>query len=503
VEQQTDKYYCKISGLTVPETAGYEQVHSDINRCIDIIPGLTGKLEEYFADMDKRKNYFLNSMELLILHLKDVYAGYLEIEADSILNSVKNDPGFTLARKLMKPFISNIHSLSIAMQKAQNLGKDGTDEVGSKIESHADMAKNASTVGSLINSGEYEKARKMISQITEYTEHKAEVTMFKLLDLITSGKYGEAESVANVLKEKHVEAINQFVGIDLSKKILAVDDMPEMLSFITNALKTHYKVFAVTSGAAAVKVMDVQKPDLFILDIDMPQMNGFQLAEIIRGKPEFVNTPIIFLTGNSSRECVVKATQAGGNEFIVKPTSHENLLTKVGKFVNKTGLVEHYHRMLEKYERDELTGLYGDNKFRDFIKGIESRTQSVGVIFLDVNDLKKYNDTVGHYAGDLLIQKAAESISAASASKENIQAFRNGGDEFVVVMPNCVESDIDAFLSNWREKLAELNTKDDGIHCSISAGAAFGTGQYCMSDLLKLADERMYEEKRSSKLQNK
>ncbi|MCL2690302.1 MAG: diguanylate cyclase [Chitinispirillia bacterium] len=495
-QQQQDRYYDKISGLSVPESSCFNQIDSEINRFIDTVPNLMGKLEESFSGLDRNLDSFLSDMELLVLLMRNVHAQYLEIEAESILNSVKNDPEYTLARKLMKQFVSDILSLSIAMQKAQNsIKKDENEEVINEIiESHADIAKNASMVGSLINSGEYEKAQKMI---TGMTEDKTEVMMFRLLDLITSGKYGEAESVANVLKEKHVEAINQFVGVDLSKKILAVDDMPEMLSFINNALKKHYKVFAVPSAKTAVKVMDVQKPDLFILDIDMPEMNGFQLAEIIRGKPEFANAPIIFLTGNSSRDCVVKAMAAGGNEFIVKPTTHENLLTKTGKFINKTGLVDHYHRMLEKYERDELTGLYGNNKFRDFIKDIESRASSVGVIFLDVNDLKKYNDTAGHHAGDLLIQKAADSIMAAS--NENIHAFRNGGDEFVVVMPNCAESDISNFMDDWRKKLAELNTKDDGIHCSVSAGSAFGAGKYSMSDLLKLADERMYEDKRSTK----
>ena len=494
MENKGGNYYHKIHGLCVPKTSVYEQVDSDINRFIDTVPVLIGKLEENFSVMDKNSGDFLNNMESLYQLLKDVHARYLAIEAEGILNSVKNDPEFTLARKLMKQFVSDVLSLSIAMQKAQNPVKEESDDISLQIDNIANVAKNASMVGSLIQGGEYEKAKNLI---TGMTEHKTEIMMFRLLDLITSGNYGEAESVANVLKEKHVEAINQFVGVDLSKKILAVDDMPEMLSFISNALKKHYKVFAVPSAKTAVKVMDIQKPDLFILDIDMPEMNGYELAGIIRGKAEFANTPIIFLTGNSSRECVVKAMAAGGNEFIVKPTSHENLLTKAGKFINKTGLVEHYHRMLEKYERDELTGLYGNNKFRDFIKGIESRASSVGVIFLDVNDLKKYNDTIGHHAGDLLIQKAAESISAAS--KENIHAFRNGGDEFVVVIPNCAESDIAAFLTDWREKLEALNAKNDGIHCSISAGSAFGDGQYSMSDLLKLADERMYEEKRSMK----
>jgi len=161
-----------------------------------------------------------------------------------------------------------------------------------------------------------------------------------------------------------------------------------------------------------------------------------------------------------------------------------------------TDYVSYYQRMLERLERDTLTGLYGNNKFIDFKKEAESRDGNIGVIFFDVNGLKTINDTQGHKAGDTLIQKAAESIMITFGRSH---AFRTGGDEFVVILFNCTQEHIDRLLSKWREELAKLNDKDDGIHCSISAGFAIGEGKYSLDAAIKLADTRMYEEKRRMK----
>jgi two-component system sensor histidine kinase/response regulator len=111
--------------------------------------------------------------------------------------------------------------------------------------------------------------------------------------------------------------------------------MPEILSFVNNALKEFYKIIAVPDGATALEVIAQQKPNLFLFDIDMPDMDGFELAERIKAMPEHANTPLIFLTGNSSREYISKATSLGCNDFLVKPVSHEHLLTKVGKYLNE------------------------------------------------------------------------------------------------------------------------------------------------------------------------
>ncbi|MCL2633674.1 MAG: GGDEF domain-containing protein [Oscillospiraceae bacterium] len=157
------------------------------------------------------------------------------------------------------------------------------------------------------------------------------------------------------------------------------------------------------------------------------------------------------------------------------------------------GLVEYYKRLLERFELDTLTGLPGSNKYHSFIAELKNRASTVGIIFYDVNDLKYYNDNKGHHAGDLLLQKAAESLMNISGG--NIHSFRLGGDEFVTIITNCTEQDIDAVMVKWREGLAVLNSADDGIHCSISAGTAYGSQDYSVEDVLKIADERMYANK--------
>lgn len=162
-----------------------------------------------------------------------------------------------------------------------------------------------------------------------------------------------------------------------------------------------------------------------------------------------------------------------------------------------TDMVAYYQRLLERYELDALTGLSGSTKFHDFLADIESRAASIGVIFFDVNDLKSTNDTKGHQAGDLLIQKAAESILLTSG--RNVSAFRAGGDEFAVLLTDCEEGDIETFLSKWRENLAKLNAANDDILCSVAVGAAYGTNGYRLGDVMRLADERMYAEKNKMK----
>jgi CheY-like chemotaxis protein len=235
-----------------------------------------------------------------------------------------------LAHKLLKPFISALLSLSIEMQKAQNLSHE--ENIVSEAETHADMANNLSAAGDLIVDNEYEKAQHFIE---EMGESNSPDMFMNILNLLSDKKYEEAADLVNALREKHVESISRLTETDLSKKVLAVDDRPEILSFVTGTLKNHYKVYGATSGEKALKVLEAQKCDLFILDIDMPGMNGYELAETLRKSDDYAKTPIIFLTGNSSRDRIMKAIEVGGNDFIVKPANYETLLAKASKFLNK------------------------------------------------------------------------------------------------------------------------------------------------------------------------
>jgi len=159
---------------------------------------------------------------------------------------------------------------------------------------------------------------------------------------------------------------------------------------------------------------------------------------------------------------------------------------------------DYYRRLLKKLELDSLTGLPGSNKYHEFIAELTARpAKSIGFIVFDVNDLKRYNDTMGHHVGDLLLQKAAESFHAIT--DVSVRVFRTGGDEFVAVVLECTEGGISEIIAKWREKLKELNASGSGIRCSIAHGVAFGAGEYTLAGVMKLADERMYAEKRRMK----
>ncbi len=160
---------------------------------------------------------------------------------------------------------------------------------------------------------------------------------------------------------------------------------------------------------------------------------------------------------------------------------------------------DYYRRLLKKLELDSLTGLPGSNKYHELISELTTRpAKSVGIIMFDVNDLKHCNDTLGHHAGDMLLQRAAESFHAVTG--EGVRIFRTGGDEFVAVMPNCAESDMDAVVAKWQEALDGLNASVAGpLRCTIAHGTAFGEGEYALAEVMKFADERMYGEKRRMK----
>lgn len=107
------------------------------------------------------------------------------------------------------------------------------------------------------------------------------------------------------------------------------------------------------------------------------------------------------------------------------------------------------------------------------------------------------NDLFGHEAGDKLIIKSADSIRKVINNK--VHGFRMGGDEFLMVAENVTRKETDTIKKRWEEELARLNTADDGINCVIALGVAYGEKGYDYAALLKLADERMYEDKKSKK----
>jgi len=330
MEDRIIRYYHRIPGLWVENSVKHEEIVSAINKFIDTVPQLTEAIEDTFLVFETQEILFIDAMNSMLKLLQNVSATGLESDAQRIIDCIADKSKLPLVGKMLKPFVTDVLSLSVRMQKAQNAGGNASAFV-SQIEIDADMARNIQTVCNLMDDDDYKKARGMIEMLAE--RDAEEPSYFKIMNLISAKKFAEAKKAANELKEKYINAVDTLAGSNLSKKILAVDDMPEILSFVNSALKNYYKIVAVTSAKAALNYMKAQKPDLFLLDIDMPEMDGFELLRIIRSTTEYKKTPVVFLTGNSSRDHVTAAMLEGCNDFIVKPTTYEYLRTIVGKYM--------------------------------------------------------------------------------------------------------------------------------------------------------------------------
>lgn len=145
---------------------------------------------------------------------------------------------------------------------------------------------------------------------------------------------------------------------------------------------------------------------------------------------------------------------------------------------------------------DGLTDLYNRKKLKQMIAGEYLNLKSCGVIFFDLNYLKKTNDTFGHDAGDTIICRAADSIR--SITNNRIHAYRIGGDEFIVVVCNCAEGELSMLICLWKARLDQLNSSG-GIECSVSVGCAWAEGNISVEKLIKQADAEMYKHKTAIK----
>ncbi len=145
-------------------------------------------------------------------------------------------------------------------------------------------------------------------------------------------------------------------------------------------------------------------------------------------------------------------------------------------------------------DHDELTGLYTRGRLSKDLKSERFREMSsCGVIFFDVNDLKLTNDVYGHEVGDTLLRNAARSLSIFNG--ERYCAYRMGGDEFMLIIRDCEDYELDMAMEKWHAEITRLNEEAD-IKCAVAAGFAYGAGAFNIEELIRKADERMYENKR-------
>ncbi len=154
-------------------------------------------------------------------------------------------------------------------------------------------------------------------------------------------------------------------------------------------------------------------------------------------------------------------------------------------------------RIVYESEHDRLTGLYNKGKYMSLKNAKFGEPSSIAILNFDVNNLKHINDNYGHECGDALIIKAAKSLNAVLS--ENVNGFRMGGDEFLLIATNISEKQAEELRDRWKAELIKLNENDKNLFCAMACGVAYGSGEYDYDELYADADMNMYIDKKHLK----
>ena len=318
--------YCyRVKGLFVPFQTPMS-IEKDIDDYISRIELYTERLEDSFNRKDTKT--FIDTLETIQSMLQSVYAKQCVSYINALINAA-NTRGIAYCQRLLQQAIADLLLLSIEMQKAQMIGTSQPIKY-KQVEKNEEIVRGLSAIKRMIDIRDYEKAQSLALDM-----QKTDGAFVKLHNILKTGQYGKAGELADTVEKEHIELIQRKSTAKTLKTVMAVDDRPEILSNVNAALRGHYKVLGAPGGKQALEIMTRQKIDLFYLDIEMPEMDGFELARRIRADSKYADTPILFLTGNASRENIEKGISIGISDFIVKPSNHVNLLVKARKYMDE------------------------------------------------------------------------------------------------------------------------------------------------------------------------
>ncbi|MDX1694388.1 MAG: diguanylate cyclase [Ketobacteraceae bacterium] len=284
--------------------------------------------------------------------------------------------------------------------------------------------------------------------------------------------------------------------------ILIVDDEPLNIQVLSQALSPWYRIKAATNGETALEVASSDDPpDLILLDIKMPQMDGYEVCQQLKKRRSTTHIPIIFITGKNSAEDETRGLELGAMDYITKPFSVPIVMARVRNQIMlkvKTDMLE------ELISTDSLTEVANRRRFDivlndEWRRGVRSH-EPLSLLMMDLDHFKSINDSYGHPAGDSCLKQIAQTLNQSMRRSSDTLA-RFGGEEFAAIVPNCDFESAMNLAEKMRKEVESLvvrlaNTQKE-IRVTTSIGVASCKPRRNMSHnkLLDAADEQLYKAK--------
>ena len=289
------------------------------------------------------------------------------------------------------------------------------------------------------------------------------------------------------------------------QKVLICDDDPINRQLLAELLKPDYTVLLAKNGEQALERAARLMPDLLLLDVVMPDMNGFDVLRRLRADPATAQLAVIFISGLDRPEDEANGLKLGAADYIAKPFNATVVMARVALHLQMV----RQRRMLERLANvDGLTELANRRRFDEVYAQEWGRAQRSGaplsIALLDIDAFKQYNDHYGHPAGDRALRAVARAARAAMRRPADLAA-RYGGEELVLILPDTGADEARGVVDGLCAALAELqlahaaSTVAPVLTVSVG-GATLGThGAESAAALFEASDKHLYRAKQAGR----
>ena len=340
----------------------------------------------------------------------------------------------------------------------------------------------------------------------------------KFVDFIKGDLKPEPSDNSGQSNVKNAESLFKSLGdLDYSLEIddnlkdadiLIVDDNVTNCEVLQRRLSQHgLQCRVVYDGTNALKEVERKTPDLILLDVILPDINGLELLKEFRSKHTDDELPIIMVSAFNDVDSTAKCIKLGATDYLPKPLNGTILMAKAVASLEAKYFREANRKLLEELHiratTCPLTGIFNrkvvfDHGEKSFSERVSGKGKDFSLLSIDIDFFKKVNDTFGHPGGDEVIIALAKLLE--EKGKPNIVG-RVGGEEFMAIIMHDESQSIEEFCSSLREDVNKLEIpfQDTMININISGGVASSSTTDSWEDMVNLADERLYKSKENGR----
>lgn len=287
-------------------------------------------------------------------------------------------------------------------------------------------------------------------------------------------------------------------------KVFVVDDNPKNIRLLQEILEDEsYEVHSFENGLSLVALSKELKPDVILLDIMMPEKDGFQVCRELKQDPETRDIPVLMVTAKAEGTDVKRALEIGAFDYLKKPIHEVEVVARIQSALR---FKEDQDRLRELAMKDSLTGLFNHASLMELLEKewvkAERNLAPYSYAMLDVDFFKRINDTYGHAAGDRILQELAR-VLLGSVRKGDIVG-RYGGEEFGLILPGASGDQARQLCERIRIAIAEYRFfyEKDLIPVTVSIGACAWTPDLReVKELAEKADQMLYQAKANGRNQ--